>query len=205
MLLVIFFFGCNSKPSEKTITSKVIADPPIETKIFPAENHLFLDFYAGINRDEVKETLKKHIGESDAFKLEKSYNNPWRVDREHLMKLSESNNDSIHFFPGFKNLYYEFSNGREVYYALLDFEFATYSSLGKISLLLPDYTTRSGNNAQRVKQQFDKAKVLSSSIYKLYRQKYGNPIIEPGYKSKAAEIYYDVMTSQDKCNRTVRI
>ncbi len=197
LLLMILAFSCNSKPSVNKTTAEVKNDPQVQIRNFPAENHLFLNFYAGMSREEVKEILKKHIGKSDIYKLKKTSKTPWRVDREHLMELSVSNIDSINFFPGFKHLYYKFSNGSEIYYAFLDFEFASYSSLGKISLLLPDYAPQSETSADRIKKQFEKSKILSSSVHKLYRQKYGNPTIEQGYRSKFKEIYYDVMNAKE--------
>lgn len=196
LFLLIIAYSCSNKKKEKVTVNKPEVEESIEIRQFSFNQNLFQDFYKGMNRQEIKEVLKRKIGKSEFFIKKSNVIDYWKIDLDHLNNLSVNNIDSLNNYHGFDRIYYKFSNGNITYYAKVDFEFSSYSSLGNLTLILPDYKTQSKRNVRAIERELEQGKILSNSINRMYKNKYGSPKIEVGQRSAFTELFYSAMNAE---------
>lgn len=190
LAICILIFSCkNNNEENSSINVKKntkITTPNIRN--FNSDKNLMMNFYSGMNREEVKKALEHNISDSKFFIKNKNWNKDvWRLERKYLDPLSK---EVIYSDKGFNwpfnhsDIIYAFSTGSQTYYINFEFKFKSYSELGNIILTIPENGRSNYGNKSLIEKQFQEIKILNTKILNIYTEKYGRPKVQTGSYEK---------------------
>lgn len=186
LAIFILIFSCKNTNEDKisVIEKKETNGATTKIRNFNLEKKLMMNFYSGMNREEVKKALEYNISDSKFFVKNKNWNSEvWKLERKHLDPISKENIDSAQFFNSPFNqsdILYAFSTGSKTYYSDFQFQFKPTSGLEKINIIVQTGTRLDKQYKSSIEKEFEEIKNLNTTIVNLYTKKYGNPEIRTG-------------------------